>query len=147
MLARLYRGLVNAIQIDRAFTAANESRIDDALAILDGKVRAAEDLYYVRLLRGQLYERSARIDQAFREYLAAHELIVGSARLIEPEKTYFEAFAAIAARRCAAALPRSLSREEEDRLRVRFDRVDLRKVPGRVKAYFPLPEHPKWAQG
>jgi hypothetical protein len=146
VLRRIYRGLVNAIHIDRAFTAAQQSRNQDALDILERKVRSADDLYYVRLLRGHLYEKSGRFDHALQEFIAAHDLIARSAQLAGPEKAYFETFAAIAARRCARQLPSgALPPDTEKRLAVRFEDIDLRKIAGRVKGYFPLPEHPKWA--
>lgn len=148
MLGRFLLNIVDSIHIDRAFSAAREGRHQEALDILDRKVRGADDLYYVRLLRGSLYEKLGRDADAFREFKAAHALIVASRLLSEDEKPYFEAYAAVAARRCAARLPPgALSPDDEDRLAVRFDAVKLRKVPGKVKMYFPLPEHPQWAQG
>lgn len=139
--------MVNSVHIDRAFSAAHEGRHGDALDILERKVKGAEDLYYVRLLRGAIFEKLGRTEDAFREFTAAHDLVVASKQVTGPEQAYFEAFAAVAARRCAARMPRlALSPEADNRLAVRFDAVKLRKVPGKVKSYFPLPEHPKWGQ-
>jgi hypothetical protein len=143
---RFLRGIVNSIHIDRAFSAVREGRHQDALDILDRKVKGADDLYYVRLLRGGVFEKLGRSEDALREFTAAHALIVASKQVSGPEKAYFEAFAAVAARRCAARAPgHALSAEAENRA-VRFDAVKLRLVPGKVKSYFPLPEHPKWGQ-
>ena len=145
MLRRIYRGLVNAVHIDRAFTAAIASRNQDALDILNRKVEGADHLYYVRLLKGDLYEKAGRFEEALAAFMAALGLISESRQLTGPEKAYFETFAAVAARRCAARLPKgALPSDVEGRLLVRFDEIDLRKVPGRIKGYFPLPEHPKW---
>jgi hypothetical protein len=147
MPARFLRSLINAVHIDRAFSAAREGRHQDALDILDRKVRGADDLYYVHLLRGGIFEKLGRSEDALREFTTAHDLVVSSKLVTGPEQAYFEAFAAVAARRCAARMPGlALSPEAENRLAVRFDAVKLRQVPGKVKAYFPLPEHPKWAQ-
>jgi tetratricopeptide (TPR) repeat protein len=145
VLKRIYRGLVNAVHIDRAFAASLESRNQDALEILNRRVRDADHLYYVRLLKGHLYEKSGRFEDALEAFIAAHNLISESTQLTGREKAYFETFAAVAARRCAERLPKgALPPDVEGRLRVRFDEIDLRKMPGRIKGYFPIPEHPEW---
>jgi hypothetical protein len=147
VFGRFLRGIVNSVHIDRAFSAARKGRHQDALDILNRKVGGADDLYYVRLLRGGIFEALGRMEDALREFTAAHDLIVASRQITGPEKAYFEAFAAVAARRCAArTLGLALAPEAESRLAVRFDAVELRQVPGKVKSYFPLPEHPKWLQ-
>jgi hypothetical protein len=144
---RLYRGLVNAIYISRAFRATAESRDNDAMNILGRKVRDAEGLYYVRLLRGHLLERAGRFEEALREYLAGHDLTLKPSHLAGFEKVYFETYAAAAALRCAQKLPAgALPPDAAARLRLRFDEIELRRIPGQVKAHFPLPEHPKWGK-
>jgi hypothetical protein len=148
VLGRLYRRLVNTIHINRAFVFARASRDKEALEILERKVRDADDVYYVRLLKGQLYEKAGRAADALREYVAAHAAIGKPSHLSAAERAYFEAFAAVAAQRCArqvsgGAVPDDVLR----RCRAGFDDINLRLVPGQVKAQFPLPEHPKWGRG
>jgi hypothetical protein len=147
MLGRIYRRFLNDMHVDRAFAAAMESRHQDALAILDRKVKDADDLYYVRLLRGQLHEKSESFGDALQEFIAAHELISKATQLSKVEKVYLEAFAAVSARRCAHRLPDAAALPPGiiERLRIRLEKIDLRKISGQIKAYFPLPEHPYWA--
>jgi hypothetical protein len=146
MLTRLVRSAKPAIQLVNAFSATSEKRYVDALGHLAQIGRVGETDHEVRLLKGLLCVRLSRFPEAFREYVAAYDLISSSPRLSGPAKAYLETVAARGALYAADRLPP----DERPGLGVmrpaELSEIDLNRIPEHIKRNFPLPEHPDWGR-